>query len=511
MTAGAASARPAPEWDQPVPFAQFDLPPFPTEALPCWIRRFVEAEATATQTPPDLAGLLGLSVCAASIAKRLVVEVRDGWREPTNIFTVTVLPPGNRRSAVFEAATAPLTAFEEAAARQWAQELAAAKAQGDSEHVNELKEQGAPRLIADDCSPERLATLIRNHGGRMAVLSSEGDVFDLMAGRYSRTGAANFGVYLRGHAGDTLRVDRVNRPPEYVRAPALTLGLAVQPYVLRGLMEKPGFRGRGLLGRNVYGLPESLLGRRDLSAPPVPKDVRAAYETGVRTLLQLPVDTDNDGQPQPNVLRLSPEAEQCFRAFEKEIEPQLDPFGDLGAMTDWGGKLVGLVARLAGILHAAEVVGSSAESAKGNGHRPWEVSVSAGTMANAIRLGRYAIPHAKAAYAEMGANAKVEGARYVLAWITKTDTMTFTKREVFNGTRGRFKKVEDLDPVLDLLVDHVYICLRPATDRFASGRKPSPTYDVNPLFAAQNAHFTQNPLSPGNSADSADSAEDAVL
>lgn len=48
-------------WEAPVPFHQFDLPPFPTDVFPGWLRAFVEAEARATQTPVDLAGMLTLS------------------------------------------------------------------------------------------------------------------------------------------------------------------------------------------------------------------------------------------------------------------------------------------------------------------------------------------------------------------------------------------------------------------------------------------------------------------
>ena len=71
-------------------------------------------------------------------------------------------------------------------------------------------------------------------------------------------------VFLRGHAGDDLRVDRVNRPPEHVERPALTMAVVVQPEVIAGLASKPGFRGRGLLGRILFSLPFSLIGYREL-------------------------------------------------------------------------------------------------------------------------------------------------------------------------------------------------------------------------------------------------------
>src|SRR3989442_14468239 len=91
---------PITNWEPPAPFDEFDLPAFPTDALPGWLREFVEAEARATQTPSDLAALLGLSICAAACGKRIEVQVKDGHIEPVNLFTVTPLPPGNRKTAV---------------------------------------------------------------------------------------------------------------------------------------------------------------------------------------------------------------------------------------------------------------------------------------------------------------------------------------------------------------------------------------------------------------------------
>jgi hypothetical protein len=220
-----------------------------------------------------------------------------------------------------------------------------------------------------------------------------------MAGRYAGHGAPNFGIYLRGHAGDTLRVDRVGRPPEFVPQPALTLGLAVQPDVLRGLIDKPGFRGRGLLGRFLYSLPQSLLGSRDTDAPPVPQAVRVAYRGSVMALLDLPFGTDDAGNPAPHVLQLSADARTTLQAFDAWLEPRLAAFGELGHMTDWAGKLVGAAARIMGLLHMAE---------HAHEREPWQIPIQVRTAEQAIRIAKYLIPHARAAYAEMGSDPVVE-------------------------------------------------------------------------------------------------------
>src|SRR5262249_9143427 len=100
-------------WEPPLPLGrETPVPSFPTDVLPGWLRDWVEAEAEATQTPPDLAGMLGLAVCAAGLAGRVRVIVRPGWSEPTNIFTTTVLPSGERKTAVLRDALAPVQELE---------------------------------------------------------------------------------------------------------------------------------------------------------------------------------------------------------------------------------------------------------------------------------------------------------------------------------------------------------------------------------------------------------------
>jgi hypothetical protein len=74
-------------WEPPVPFgATGEVSAFPAEVLPRWLGEYVTAVATATQTPPDLAGMLALGVLATIAAGAVEVEPRPGWREPLCLF-----------------------------------------------------------------------------------------------------------------------------------------------------------------------------------------------------------------------------------------------------------------------------------------------------------------------------------------------------------------------------------------------------------------------------------------
>lgn len=502
---------PGPEptpWDgEPVPLtARRLLPPFPTDALPGWVAEHVAAVAEFTQTPPDLAGCIALAALSTAAGGRAVVEVRPGWREPVNLFTAVAMPPGSRKSAVFAAMTGPLLAAEAALVelarpRVVEAELTARVAQARAEKAakaaevattadaratafadassaamaaEELTVPVLPRLVADDITSEAAASLIAEQGGRLAVLSAEAGIFTTLAGRYS--GAPNLEVFLKGHAGDMLRVDRKGRPAEHVEHPALTLGLAVQPDVLVDIARMPGFRGRGLLARILYSLPVNTVGRRRVGTPPPAEHIAAGYADNLRALVLALTDWTD-----PAVLPLDPDADARVLDLEAAIEPRLDSeAGDLGHVADWASKLTGATVRIAGLLHLA-----------GHPRDGWNRAVDAGTLDAAARLGHYYLAHALAVFDHMGADPTTDDARTVLDWIARTGTGRFTRRDVFAALRGnRLKKVTDLDPAIGLLIDHGHLRPVPALPT-TGGRPPSPAYDVHPR--TQLTQLTQPP------------------
>jgi replicative DNA helicase len=100
-------------WAPPIPFGvTADVPPFPVEVLPGWLGEYVAGVATATQTPPDLAGMLALAVLATVAAGAVEVQPRPGWREPLCLFVVVGMDAGTRKSSVFSALTQPVAEFE---------------------------------------------------------------------------------------------------------------------------------------------------------------------------------------------------------------------------------------------------------------------------------------------------------------------------------------------------------------------------------------------------------------
>jgi hypothetical protein len=507
-------------WEPPIPFGVAgEVPGFPVEVLPAWVGEYVTAVATATQTPPDLAGMLALAVLATVAAGAVEVQARPGWREPLCLFLAVGMDAGTRKSSVFAALTQPVAEFERqqattalpgitetAVLRRIADqaaataEAAASKAPGSqqeeakAEAIARAAEAAGldvppiPRWLVDDATPEALAGLLATYG-RIALLSPEGDVFDQMAGRYNQAAGPNLGVYLKGHAGDLLKVDRRGRPPEYVERPCLTIGLAVQPEVLRGLASRPGFGGRGLLARFLYSLPANLVGRRQIGAPSVPQPIADRYALELHALAaSLNAPAGEDG---PAVLTIDAQAGELLLGFERELEPRLaDGGGDLAHLAGWAAKLAGATCRLAGLLHLASHLRDG-----------WARPISPDTLAGAIQLADYLVEHARAVFDLMGADPRTDNARWLLDWISRTGQAQFTRRDAHAAApRGRFPKATSLDPALSLLEEHGWLRRVDADPVGPRGGRPaSPRFLVNPLPRATEPTQPTKPHPPAGS------------
>jgi len=204
-------------WQDPVPFETVTVtPPFPIHCLPDTLRTFALAVAEHTQTPIDMAAVASLGVSSACLQGKYRIQGKIGHTEPLNGYYAEVAKPGERKSAVCAIFEEPIKAYEkrknEAFALDIAQsanirqvlekELEALKnavakdigngkvtyADIESKQAERLEHQDIKprRLICGDVTPEALTSLLADNGGRMAMFSAEGGIFDILKGLYSQ-------------------------------------------------------------------------------------------------------------------------------------------------------------------------------------------------------------------------------------------------------------------------------------------------------------------------------------
>jgi replicative DNA helicase len=455
-----------------------------------------------------------LAAASACIAGKVEVKGRGGHAEPANIYAVTVLGVANRKTAVVNLVAGPLLRWQERQAKEARPRIAEAKDKlarllGDQERIRRefvkadahdrgnLEEQltrlardvdsfevpTPPRLLADDVTPEKLAHLLAENGGRLAILSDEGTAFHIMAGRYSADGAPNLDVYLKAHSGTTIQVDRKNSPPVFVGRPALTMGLTIQPGVMAGLSAKPQFRGQGLLARFLYAVPFSMVGRRNVTPATIDPKLALEYDAMLVRLLELPFAEDEFHHDATHPLLFDRKATAKLESYMGVLEPQLGPEGDLYPIADWAGKLIGAVMRIAGVLHMVKYADHPS---------PWDLKITVDTLTAAWGIAMpFLVKHAQAVFGEMGADPDMEGARFILELIHKNGWRAgFTRRQLGQDRvlKHRYRSKE-LDRPLALLVELEWLRKDnpppPPDGKRVRGGQVKESYTVNPALWAQ--------------------------
>ena len=460
-----------------------DLPSFPIECLPLKLRRFVEAVAVHTQTPVDMAAGVTLGVLATCLQGKVRVEGNIGHYEQTSLYVFLIAPPGSRKSAVIREMTAPIEDFEQDYNERMKPQIRKTRQERESlqrdinrltrqletkydkmderelqhaqDNLADLPDLRPLQIFTDDCTSESMIRLLRENGGRMALISAEGGAFDNIVGRYTKK--PNLDVWLKGICGDTIRVDRINREPDYIRNPALSMIISAQPNVLSEIMKDGILDGRGLLARllyiNVTGTPIP----REFQSVPIPPGIRETYRDLIFELLQRPAD-------KPVTLCLASEAVDQMNQFCIDVSYSLSHYHR--DMREWGSKYTGLVLRIAGLLHAACCTADT---------------ISGDTVECAIKIGRYAYKQAQYAYSVLGADETIEKAMHVVTKIRRSGISQISRSELYQKCRGHFfRDVKELDPVLELLEQHGYI--RTETQPYSgAGRPPTCLIYVNPV------------------------------
>lgn len=475
------------KWEKPKPLEkEVKLPSFPLGSLPPVVKNYVQAVSESTATPIDMCAVASLAVIAGTVQGKFKIRGKPDYFEPLNIYTLIIANPGERKSAIINAMTKNVHEFEREVNKSRQAEIDRQKIElstkekqikklEDANKADEayyLKtecreleaEQIRPlRLIADDVTPEALTSLLADNDGKLSVISAEGGFFDTLAGKYSNT--VSIDTTLKAHCGDSIRVDRRGRPPEYIPAPTLTILLAVQSNVIEGMFDNGTFKGRGLTARFLYCKPNSMVGHRSFDTTPI----SPVYERAYRDLIYSLLEIKND---QPKTIKLSEEATAAYRLFYEDIENRQKVGNDLSTMTDFASKLHGAVLRIAGILHCMEY-----ESLL-NGD-----PVSMETMANAMDIGGYFLIHSMNAYDLMGADDQMKQVRFVLRKLEQNPQEQYKKNEILIMCRNPVIKVTaDLEPLLDTLIEYGYLFEIKPLDTGRLGRKSATIYKLNPLY-----------------------------
>jgi hypothetical protein len=483
-------------WEAPAPLGGMcePPPPWPWPALPPALRDMGEAIMETFNTSNEMAAAAVLGVASIALSNKARVELKRDHRQFSNLFFLVAAGVASGKTPVTRAAQGPLVDWQrerreawKLACDQWdarqkrvwamihgfedeAKRLARGSTEGrDAAAIEreiarlrgELEDRPPePILFCGDATSEALGRRMQERAGAIGVLSGEArKILSIAKGRYVEGG--DIDLWLAGHAGDYLRVDRSakDKPSYEIPEACLSALIMTQPDSLQSLGEAECLRESGFLARWLYLIPEHDRGAYPVES--IPATVAGRYARTVRALIDLPRASLEDGTPAPHLVRLAPDAFDCWRAFHDSTVREIGETRETrpGSFLQWLSKLPEHVARLALLFHACQ----HAEGAPLG-------RIERNTIEDAILLAGVLAVHARRAFAIMGGDVETARARKVWSWLDRNRDKLRTWREKEglpveavkpreldrHGVAG-VENVTEAEAVLMLLADKGYV------------------------------------------------------
>lgn len=366
---------------------------FPTKILPKCLAEFVNTVSRSVCCDPAYVALPALSALAAAIGTSRRIKLKDGWVEPSIIWTAVVADSGTGKSAPFDACMQPLKDWQED--EKW-------------------------RTLTCDATTESLVGILSENPRGLILARDELSGWFGGFGAYKGGSGGDVATWLEMYGGRAYFTDRVGRGSIKVPRSSVSVSGTIQPMTLSGIL-KPEFRANGLLARFL------------LAAPPRKKKVW--HENGIpdqmvknwKKLVWDLLDFTDEKE-----LRLDEDAKALYVDFFNESsEVSLTLPSDETAA--WS-KLEGYCARLALVLQMVASVTSGGSRER----------IEAPAMQTAIKLIDWFKAETNRVYSLMNISARKSTDENLLAFIRSRGGQV-TVRDVSQNYRPLKNKEEEIE------------------------------------------------------------------
>lgn len=380
-----------------------DVPMFPVSALPGMLREYVNHVAKTYQVPPDLPAGLALVSISTATRRAYRVRVKAGWEEYAVMRLLGIASSGTKKSPVAKRVNSPLVQLE----KKWAEEygkddamrktlikqheaaierLAEAQAEPDYEinghdiaaaayHSEELAKlsRPRPRLVVNDTTTAKVATLLGRHDGLLTVLDTESTFLNNVKGQYNR-GQAEVGILNKAYDEESANFDRQTAGEIFVNRPFLPMGIVTQPETVVG-MATPAMADSGFLWRFMLMMPEATP-YDAYQEHDVPEAIEKWWEGLIFRIVER-ADRVNQRTDKAGVeVKMTPAASRLFKDWDSEVNKDL--MAQYPDLHGWLNKTSGRTARIALML---ALVNEREE-------------IQEGDVKAAIEISRYLVVHA---------------------------------------------------------------------------------------------------------------------
>ncbi len=433
--------------------------PFPVDELPEPIRSYIKDGAKAIGCDASYMALSMLSALASAIGNTHRIQLKRSWTEPAIIWTAIVGESGTAKSPALELALRAVRRRQDRALKEYATAMKAWEAEYARWEIEQAtwkkdairgKTTSDPpeaperpvcsRTWTDDITTEALVKKLQeNPRGLLMVRDELSGWFNF--DRYTGgKGGGDVAKWLEMFGGRSLIVDRKTSGTEHVPSASVSIAGGIQPETLRRSLGQE-LRDRGLAARLLFAMPPRRPKR--WTEDDVDERIEVAVADVFDALYALEPATNSDGDPEPRLVRLSPNAKRAWVRFVNEHgAEQASRIGDEAAA--WS-KLECYCARFALVIHLTRV----------SAHDPTLTDpevVDDASIAAGVALVRWFANEAERVYAILGGGAEDREQRQLVEWIEGKGG-SVTARDLTKGLRAYRGDSAKAREALDSLVE----------------------------------------------------------
>jgi hypothetical protein len=436
------------------PQAASEWVPFPTDALPAVLSRYVHEAARALDCDESFLALPLLSMAGGCVGTtRVVVVKRGSHREAPIIWSVIVAASGTKKSPAMDEVLKPLYRAEDAALQDHQSDLKGHELEILS-YDRELKEwkkgkssartpprkpeRPEPRrYVVSDTTVEALGPILSANPRGVTLARDELAGWVGSFDRYAARGGSDAPSWLQCWSARPLRVDRRGSGPIRVPMAAVSVSGTIQPGTLRRVMTD-ALRESGLLARLLVTEPPRR--RHRWTDADIAPETAKALSRIVDALLALEHTHDPDGNLVAVDVPLSEPARDTFKEwYDRHAGETFEADDELASAL---AKIEAYVLRFALLFELVE--------AAARGERASTVGVEA--MRSAIVLADWFSREADNVYARLAESPDESGLRALEDWIRRRGGAATVADLARSGAR-RYRNGNAAQEALDRLAE----------------------------------------------------------
>jgi hypothetical protein len=283
--------------------------------MPTPLKDVGQSIAKAYDADDSMVGAALLAMVSIAIGNKRSIQIKPGHCQQPNLLLMVSAPVGSGKTPITKPLQQPLLDYQEqqlklhessinqqrgqrrcieARIRGLEHKLKSTADNPDDRDKTQAEimalqaelteEPTAPVIICGDATSEAMGVRLKANGEAIGVLSSEGrKILAIARGRYAEGG--DIDLWLAGHAGDYIRIDRMARQPIVLKHPCIAAYVATQPDAVRKLGENPALSESGFLARWLYIVSEKERG--EYPTAEVSPDALRKYNDLITKLLTL--------------------------------------------------------------------------------------------------------------------------------------------------------------------------------------------------------------------------------